>query len=174
MDIGTFAITSTKLSSEDISQADLLIGQSSKATEPPSLPNNLLSPFLTRAIAVVDRTANISNSAEAIVSARLSGSSPYAPDLVIVHEAIIEAFGLACQEYANRPLTSSSRELPLTSSDREFRTVLDDANGEGKVKMPGAQSKGFAVVEILDRYVSYFFLNIRSTYFDSEGISSRT
>lgn len=56
--------------------------------------DKLSAPSKARVIAVVDRSADIQNAAKAIAAARLSfsGSSPYAPDAVLVNEFVKKEF----------------------------------------------------------------------------------
>ena len=66
--------------------------------------NQLISPSTARVIALVDRTADIESAASALVGARFSfgGRSPYAPDLVLVNEFILNDFSNAVAEKAAR------------------------------------------------------------------------
>lgn len=54
----------------------------------------LASPSRARVVAVVDRSADVQVAAKAIAAARLSfsGSSPYAPDVVLVNEFVKKDF----------------------------------------------------------------------------------
>lgn len=65
-----------------------------------------------RVISVVDRTADLSLAAEALVAARFSfgGTSPYAPDLVFVNEFVKTAF-------VEQVLSHAIRYLAITSSN---------------------------------------------------------
>lgn len=65
-----------------------------------------------RVISVVDRTADLSAAAEALVAARFSfgGTSPYAPDLVFVNEFVKTAF-------VEQVLSHAIRYLAVTSSN---------------------------------------------------------
>lgn len=62
-----------------------------------------------KVVAVVDRSANINQAAEALVTACFSfgGRSPYAPDLVLVNEFIKEPFLMALVQ-ASVSLSSSA------------------------------------------------------------------
>jgi aldehyde dehydrogenase (NAD+) len=55
---------------------------------------NVLSPSHAAVIGIVDRTANLEEAAEALLTARFSfgGKSPYAPDLVLVNEFVKKDF----------------------------------------------------------------------------------
>ncbi|KAF2446288.1 ALDH-like protein [Karstenula rhodostoma CBS 690.94] len=65
-----------------------------------------------RVLAVVDRTADLSSAAEALVAARFSfgGTSPYAPDLVFVNEFVQ-------REFVEQVLKHGIRYLAVTSSN---------------------------------------------------------
>lgn len=67
----------------------------------------LISPPST-AIAVVDRSANISKAAKDIVQARFRfcGKSPYAPDLVLVNDFALKEFCQAAVQYLTQDLSS--------------------------------------------------------------------
>ncbi|KAK2796523.1 hypothetical protein FQN51_009303 [Onygenales sp. PD_10] len=64
-------------------------------------PADLISPSTARTIAVVDRTANLDNAAKALVAARFAfrGKSPYAPDIVLVNDFVIERFLAAVTQH---------------------------------------------------------------------------
>ncbi|KAL1608343.1 hypothetical protein SLS60_003284 [Paraconiothyrium brasiliense] len=78
-------------------------------------------------IAVVDRTADLSSAAEALVAARFSfgGSSPYAPDLVLVNEFVERDFIEQVLRYAIRYLvtTTPNGSLNSTSQPKERTTT---------------------------------------------------
>jgi len=145
----TFVISRTRLTTQELSQTDLLIDQTEASLT-----------YRYRTIAVVDRTANLQLAAAALVRARLSGSSPYAPSLVIVHEAVGEAFGIACLKYANSLPPPATRKNPKyedssrITEHEHFKTVLEKAKVEGKAKVHAFGPTDLKVVEILDRYVS--------------------
>jgi hypothetical protein len=60
--------------------------------------NRLCSPPNDLSVAVVDRTAKVSEAAASIISARraFAGMSPHAPDVVIVNEFVKKSFIEAC------------------------------------------------------------------------------
>ena len=80
-----------------------------------------LLPLLPYTIAVVDRTADIQQAAQALCTARFSfkGKSPYAPDLVLVNEWVMQAFLQACvRELGGDPNNlKSAGTLPKPGSD---------------------------------------------------------
>ena len=61
----------------------------------------LRSPAL-RSIAIVDRTSVISKAARDLIRARFAfgGQSPYAPDLVLVNEFVLDEFCIAAAKHA--------------------------------------------------------------------------
>ncbi|EXA34301.1 hypothetical protein FOQG_14459 [Fusarium oxysporum f. sp. raphani 54005] len=80
-----------------------------------------LAPLLPYTIAVVDRTADIQQAAQALCTARFSfkGKSPYAPDLVLVNEWVMQVFLQACvRELGGDPNNlKSAGALPKPGSD---------------------------------------------------------
>ena len=75
----------------------------------------LISPSESRAIGVVDRSSNLKSAASALVTARFSfgGHSPYAPDLVLVNEFVIDEFSdLVVQQAARMFLKNVSTTKP--------------------------------------------------------------
>jgi len=86
-------------------------------------PSKLLKSPSSRAIAVVDRSANIPQAAKDIVRARFQfrGKSPYAPDLVLVNEFALKDF---CQE-AIRCLTQELSEVANFSSKSKIQAPTE-------------------------------------------------
>ncbi|OAG05558.1 ALDH-like protein, partial [Paraphaeosphaeria sporulosa] len=81
-----------------------------------------------RVLAVVDRTANLSSAAEALVAARFSfgGTSPYAPDLVFVNEFVKRDFVEQVLKHGIQHLAAtSSNAVPNASSQSKKRTTSD-------------------------------------------------
>jgi acyl-CoA reductase-like NAD-dependent aldehyde dehydrogenase len=101
-------------------------------------------------LAVVDRTAHVDEAAQAVVRARFSrrGSSPYAPDAVLVNEFVLEEF-LACllqhmspymahengsigdssKQKQRRQFAESQRILDTAEKSEEMRVVIRGSNG---------------------------------------------
>ncbi|KAL6705851.1 hypothetical protein ACN47E_006311 [Coniothyrium glycines] len=86
----TFAVISSNASAESLSGSFQVL-QETQVSQPASF--QLVSPS-TKVIAIIDRTANIAAAAEQLVTARFAfgGSSPYAPDVVLVNEFIKKDF----------------------------------------------------------------------------------
>lgn len=120
-----------------------MIDQNSNETWPRA--NALASPSRSRVFGIVDRTADIKLAAREIVAARFAfgGSSPYAPDLVLVNEFVKEDFLQAAieesrklksgsQVYANEKGKSknkvSDKIEKFRKSDSSVKVVLEEAN----------------------------------------------
>ncbi|CAI6306225.1 unnamed protein product [Periconia digitata] len=87
----TFQIVTSSPSSESIAQC-LSVLQHGEGTPQPTY-SQLVSPG-SKVIAVVDRTADLSVAAEQLVKARFAfgGTSPYAPDVILVNEFVEREF----------------------------------------------------------------------------------
>jgi hypothetical protein len=104
----TFAIASSPIRDTAILNCAVHIDQNGNENWPKA--NHLASPSLSRVYAVVDRTSDVKAAATAIVAARFAfgGSSPYAPDLVLVNEFVKQEFSQAVVE-ESRKLSSGAR-----------------------------------------------------------------
>lgn len=122
------------------------------------LDSQLTSPANARCVAIVDRSADIDEAARAITTARFSfgGSSPYAPDLVLVNEFVKKDFFEACSRYATLAFAKEDSAKKVRRSQKDdSREAIEDAEGKGEVSSFG--SKDFKLVEILDKYVAPWF-----------------
>jgi aldehyde dehydrogenase (NAD+) len=111
----TFAIISSSPSSDSLS-ACLQVFQETKIDNPTH--DQLASPK-GRVIAVVDRTADLALAAQQLVTARFafSGTSPYAPDLVLVNEFVKRDFLEHCLKHS-LPYLSGTSDIHSASSPR--------------------------------------------------------
>lgn len=77
----------------------------------------------TKVIAIVDRTADLASAAEQVVTARFAfgGSSPYAPDVVLVNEFIKEEFLEHVLTQSIRFLAGSNAVANGSTSTREAK-----------------------------------------------------
>jgi len=148
LDNDTFSISSQRLQDQDLVSCILVdqTGEHSSAVQ-------LVSSLEARAIAIVDRTADIDAAAKAIVTARFSfqGMSPYAPDLVIVNEFVQEDFFQACIRYAtlsfaSHPAAARSPHHP----SRVAQKAIKDA--EEKAQLSCFGSSTFMLIDISERY----------------------
>lgn len=117
-----------------------------------NLDSQLTSPANARCVAIVDRSADIDKAARAITTARFSfgGSSPYAPDLVLVNEFVKKNFFEACTRYATLAFAKEDNAKKVSRSQNDdSRKAIEDAEGKRQVSSFG--SKDFKLVEILDK-----------------------
>lgn len=129
LDHDAIAFVSSRASDEDLSDNHIRLFQEDMPGEvhAPSSKPLLSSPSSTRAVAIVDRTADLTSAAQAIATARFAygGNSPFAPDLVLVNEFIASQF---------------HRELTQATMDQlSMRTSIDSKRSSS------AQSKQKAV-----------------------------
>lgn len=113
---------------------------------------NIASPTKARCVAIVDRSADVDEAARAITTARFGfgGSSPYAPDLVLVNEFVKKEFFEACSRYATLAFAEgNSAKVVTRGQDDDCRRAIEDAESRKQVSSFG--SKEFKLVEILDR-----------------------
>jgi hypothetical protein len=84
--------------------------------------NILISPSTSRAVAIVDRSSNLEAAASALVTARLSfgGQSPYAPDLVLVNEFVVDEFSNLVAQHAARIFSKSISSSKIGEKPRKF------------------------------------------------------
>jgi hypothetical protein len=90
-----------------------------------AIANILISPSTSRAIAIVDRSSNLGSAASALVTARFrfGGHSPYAPDIVLVNEFVIdEVTNLVVQHAAK----AFSKNVPITKTGEKPRKFLSE------------------------------------------------
>ena len=116
------------------------------------LASSLSSPV----VAIVDRTANLRIAAEELVAARFcfGGSSPYAPDVVLVNEFCKQDFVQAvveqCVKYgrhSNGPINEKSDKSVRTSIDQ----ALDQLRKSNDALRVVVQETGFAVADVHSR-----------------------
>lgn len=107
-------------------------------------------------IAIVDRTANLEEAAEALLTARFSfnGTSPYAPDVVLVNEFVKKDFLNAVIRKSIDFMTGRIGDGVLdekNSNDRR-KQATNDISGIKGVNVITSGSNG-TVAEISDRRV---------------------
>jgi hypothetical protein len=151
LDPNTFCIS--KSVPKSVLDAAVLVDQQGSAP-PRTLTSQLLSAATARTVAVVDRTADVEAAAKAITSARFSfgGTSPYAPDLVLVNEYAKQAFFEACSKYATLSFARESGARKVSGNQNEgVRKAVKEAEEKRQVSSFG--SNDFKLVDILDKYV---------------------
>lgn len=153
LDVNTFYM-SKSITDQSILDEAIVVDQASTATSR-AFKSQLRSLENTRCVAIVDRTANIDEAAKAITAARFGfgGSSPYAPDLVLVNEFVKKEFFEACSRYATLTFAKeSSAKYVIGNQNEDVRKVIEDAEGKRQVSSFG--SRDFKLVDILDKYVA--------------------
>ncbi|KAJ5812636.1 hypothetical protein N7474_008937 [Penicillium riverlandense] len=150
LDHDTFAITGQRPDAAVLSKV-LMVVQNFSA----DATNGLISPAGARTVAVVDRTGNISEAAEALVAARfaLGGRSPYSPDVVLVHEFAMKPFMGAVIQHASKYLAGENgdaRQTPGSPRRSTSSTLLNSVHKDrGSRVLVSGDSWG--VVEVQDR-----------------------
>jgi hypothetical protein len=149
LDQDTFGIISSPIASLDL-PSHVLLDQRSTSTV--SRTNEILSSTTSRVIAIVDRTADIDAAAKAIVTASFSfqGTSPYAPDLVIVNEWVKKEFFDACMKYVTQVFSLRGSVKPSSSNaTKETAKAVKEAEAKGQLSTFG--SADFKIADIADR-----------------------
>ena len=99
----------------------------------------------SRAVAIVDRGVDIKQTASAIVTARFGfgGNSPYAPDVVLVHEFIKKEFLVAVVEEMMR-LTVNLSAAKSVDQERGKRVedLLQNGVKSGEMQLSTSTNKG--------------------------------
>ncbi|GKZ29206.1 hypothetical protein AbraIFM66950_003645 [Aspergillus brasiliensis] len=152
LDADTFAISEERPDTAFLNRTHI-IAQSDSIS--PS-NNSLSSPSSARTVAIVDRTANVSAAAEALVSARFAfgGRSTYSPDVVLVQEFAMKEFVEAIIQRSSKYLAGQNgdaRQAAVnprrTSSGASF---LDAAFKDASARVIVSGSE-WGVVEVHDR-----------------------
>lgn len=150
LDVNTFYASKTTTDQTVMDDA-ILVDQTSNGP-PRTLTSQLLSSSQSRCVAIVDRSANIDEAARAITAARFNfgGSSPYAPDLVLVNEFVKKEFFEACSRYATLSFArnSSGRRVDGSRSEHVQKAIKD---AEDKKQVSSFGSNDFKLVDILDK-----------------------
>ena len=128
LDGETFAMVAGKPDDQDFFTQHCVVVDARKNPQTPGSAHILLAKP-SRCIAVVDRTvssADIAHAAREIARARFSfdGKSPYAPDLVLVNEFVLQEFCRAAVQYTTTLLTRGV-EPDLDDDRRAMRTAID-------------------------------------------------
>lgn len=149
----TFQFITSSPTPETINQC-FSVFQDSKAIDTQPNYSQLVS-SRGKVIAIVDRTADLSAAAGHLVRARFAfgGTSPYAPDLVLVNEFVSKKFTEHVVEHAKRFISTAEPpskldEGPLQTHSRAAPNVRDDItaiekDGVWKVNGVSHGSNGF-------------------------------
>ncbi|OJI81685.1 hypothetical protein ABZX51_002027 [Aspergillus tubingensis] len=152
LDADTFAISEERPDTAFLNKTHI-IAQSDSIT--PS-SNSLSSPTSARTVAIVDRTANISAAADALVSARFAfgGRSTYSPDVVLVQEFAMKEFVEAIIQRSSKYLAGQNGDARQTAVNprrsSSGASLLDAAYKDASARVIVSGSE-WGVVEVHDR-----------------------
>lgn len=157
LDTNTFCIVKSTSDHPAIQESAVIIDQAGEVQSAP-LVNQLRSSSTNRCVAIVDRSADIEAAAKAIATARFSfgGTSPYAPDLVLVNEFVKKEFFEACSQHASSLFAGEAGGKRKNSHNKldgnreeELKKAIKSAEEKGQVSSFG--STEFKLVDILDK-----------------------
>jgi hypothetical protein len=113
------------------------------------------SQLSAKVVAVVDRSANVSEAASMVGTSRVSfnGRSAYAPDIVLVNEFVADDFLFHLVQTITSPMSTTSptasQARSKTQPDTQSPTMKELENTEGlRIIMSGANG---TIVEVRDR-----------------------
>ncbi|KAJ5595734.1 hypothetical protein N7450_002192 [Penicillium hetheringtonii] len=146
LDHDTFTIVSQRPDSSFMNNCFLVSQIQSES------PKGLLSPAASRTVAIVDRTANINEAAQALVAARfaLGGRSVYAPDVVLVNEFAMKPFIEAVIQHSSRYLAGENGEARQQQISSRRSALLDSIHKERSARVLVSGSN-WGVVEVQNR-----------------------
>lgn len=151
MDVNSFLVSDEEVVDGEVLRGAVVVDQGGEGGRCPAR-RELVSAARTRAVAVVDRTADVEAAARAIVRARFgfAGRSPYAPDLVLVNEYVKKDFFEACTRFATGVFASRGGEGEGEEEEKVRRMI---AEAEGRKEVVSFGSDAFKLIEVLDRFV---------------------
>ncbi|KAM0690168.1 hypothetical protein Q7P36_008935 [Cladosporium allicinum] len=131
----TFALASSPIHDSAILNSALTIDQNSSERWPKA--NVLASPSRSRVFGIVDRTADLKLAARELVAARFAfgGSSPYAPDLVLVNEFVKQEFLQAVGEETRRLGDGKQQGEKRKGSGKVSEKIEKFRKGDSKVEV---------------------------------------
>lgn len=154
----TFAISKDRPDISFLRQCTIVLQENENLSTPTKGNSDLLwcrklitSPSSAKNVAFVDRTADLKLAARTLVMAKFGfgNTSPYAPDVVFVHEAVAKSFSAQTVELANRYFdglnTGSGKQRLFPSGKAPAELKWSD-----KDKMLLSGKRG-AIIELIDR-----------------------
>lgn len=114
--------------------------------------------FLAQTVAIVDRTSQVDEAAAVIARARFSrmGSSPYAPDIVLVNEFVLDKFTAGLLQHLPSSMTKEDNSPSPSTSGKHRR--LQSKEGHTTFLNHAERLDG---VEVLARGTGGSILNVR-------------
>ncbi len=139
LDADTFAISSTRPSAAFLAKCTLLDQADGDATG-------------ASVVAIVDRTANVSQAASTIGSSRISfkGKSSYAPDIVLVNEFVADDFIFHLVRAVTSKETPPISQYPSKTHSDSDPSVLKEAEDNEGCRLVNSGANG-RIIEITDR-----------------------
>ncbi|KAK6075440.1 putative aldehyde dehydrogenase [Seiridium cupressi] len=154
-----------------ISAGNSVLVDQATETSPESLRNQILPSSTMRTIAIVDRGADVQLAAKSVLNARFSfgGTSPYAPDLVLVNEFVKQEFIEACSAHATLAYTKVSSLKANRDHSRKTLQALNDAKDKNQVSIFG--SDGFKLIDVHTRSSPLTKLKVKGRYLIIASVS---
>jgi hypothetical protein len=156
LDADTFAISESRPGIDFLQKCTLLL--QSQPDDQPKSQGFCISPSSLRALAVVDRTAQVDEAAQAIVRARFSrrGSSPYAPDVVLVNEFVMEEFLTCLLHHLSPYMAHENGTLDKPSKHEQHRLSFEgqgivDAAEKSEVMRVVVRGTSGNIISVQDR-----------------------
>ncbi|KAK1754701.1 hypothetical protein QBC47DRAFT_384714 [Echria macrotheca] len=170
MDINTFWVSPAEITSPEILARAVLVDQAGPGPAT-TLTNQIFSSSQARVVAVVDRTADIEAAARAVTTARFAfgGGSPYAPDLVLVHEFVKQKFLEACSRFVIGASAERKRDV-AGEEEKNTRQAIQEAADRGEAVNFG--SDDCKLVDVLDRNSPITTLKITGCFLPIASCSS--
>lgn len=158
LDHDSFAAVSTPVQDKDILAMSVLVSQDGMSTRTDTAVNLIVSSPSLPTVAIVDRSADMDQAAQALVRARFSfgGRSPYGPDVVLVNEftkrdfltALVRATIAAGDVIEDRRLGKEK----TTSRGGGVDTVIQSLRGGSRNSLRVVTESTYgAVVDVQDR-----------------------
>lgn len=152
LDADIFAVASLKPTDASFLASCIQVSQEGIKEDAQSL--KVLSPSVAPVLAIVDRTANLEDAAEALLTARFSfnGTSPYVPDVVLVNEFVKKDFLNAVVRKSIDFMTGRHGNgfSDEKGSNGSRKQPTDDLSGKKGVNIITSGSNG-TIAEIFDR-----------------------
>lgn len=138
LDHSVIEFVSSRASDEDLSPNHIRLFQEKSQNERQPASSKTLFPLssTTRTVAIVDRTADLTNAAEAIAKARFAygGNSPYAPDVVLVNEyaksQFLRALMQATMDQLSLRMSVDAKSSPSRNSQQTASLIAAEIEGK--------------------------------------------
>lgn len=152
MDKDTFLIVESQPDEDFLSKNTTVVD--GRTTPSAASSFRVLSSPPSRTVTIVDRTSLIADAAQAVVRSRLAfcGRSPYAPDLILVNEFVLDEFCRSAARYAAVRFGLNPPTGNIKNSQMEITSDLQKELQKSRVRTFIAGS-GQCIAIIEDRYI---------------------